>query len=119
MRGMARLFPINRLRRGIFAAGLCLALSACENPWLDDAPTLESILSKDWLEDTPSLNAILSKGWLYGDKDAAAAKTVQPVYCYETIGVGECYDQPLEDGGNRLIGFEGPAPAITPLPPKP
>ncbi|MFT5182602.1 MAG: hypothetical protein ACI8S3_002495 [Alphaproteobacteria bacterium] len=104
---MVRLFPANRLRRGFFAAGLCLALSACDTPWLEEVPSLD-------------LDTALSKGWLFGDKDAAAApKTAQPVYCYETIGVGECYDQPLDDGGNRLIGFEGPAPAITPLPPKP
>jgi hypothetical protein len=107
MRGMVCLSPPNRIRRGFFAVGLCLALSACDTPWLEEVPSLD-------------LDTVLSKGWLFGDKDAgAASKTVQPVYCYETIGVGECYDQPLEDGGNRLIGFEGPAPAITPMPPKP
>ncbi len=98
------LFPINRLRRGVFAAGLCLALSACDNPWLEDAP---------------SLDTILSKGWLFGDKaPVTTPSSSQPVYCYETIGEGECHEQPLEDGGNRLVGFEGPAPETGPLPAK-
>ncbi len=102
---MIRLLPISRLRRGVFAAGLCLALSACDNPWSEDAPSLETVLPKDWL---------------FGDKDSDAAQySVQPVYCYETIGVGDCHDQPLEDGGNRLVGFEGPAPEPDPLPAKP
>lgn len=101
---MVRQLSINRLRRGVFAAGLGLALSACDNPWLEDAPSLETVLSK---------------GWLFGDKAAVAVPdTAQPVYCYETIGVGDCYQQPLEDGGNRLIGFEGPAPESDPLPAK-
>ncbi len=102
---MVRPFPIIRLRRGFFAAGLCLALSACENPWLEDAPSLETVLSK---------------GWLFGDKvEVAPPRAAQPLYCYETIGVGDCYDQPLEDGGNRLVGFEGPAPLVDPMPAKP
>lgn len=98
-------FPQIRLRRGFFAVGLCLALGACENPWLEDAPSLETMLSK---------------GWLFGEKEAEASpQTVQPLYCYETIGDGDCHDQPLEDGGNRLVGFDGPAPAINPIPSKP
>ena len=102
---MICLFPINRLRRGVLAVGLCLTLSACENPLLEDAPSLETVLSK---------------GWLFGDKDGDAAQSsVQPLYCYETIGVGDCHDQPLEDGGNRLVGFEGPAPEPDPLPATP
>lgn len=103
---MAHALPIFRLRRGIFAAGLCLALSACDNPWLEDAPSLETVLSK---------------GWLFGEKETVAAppRIVQPLYCYETIGVGDCYEQPLENGGNRLVGFEGPAPENDPLPAKP
>ena len=102
---MMRKLPINRLRRGYFAAGLCLALSACENPWLEDAPSLETMLSKGWL---------MSKIGM-----PPPPQTVQPLYCYETIGVGDCYDRPLEDGGNRLVGFEGPVPQIDPLPVKP
>jgi hypothetical protein len=83
-----------------------LALSACDNPWLEDAPSLETVLST---------------GWLFGDrKEAAVPPTiVQPVYCYETIGVGDCHEQPLEDGGNRLVGFEGPTPFNDPLPTTP
>ena len=102
---MARLFSTVRLRRGLFAAGLCLALSACENPWLEDAP---------------SLDTVLSKGWLFGDEQVEPARGLAPpVYCYETIGEGDCYDKPLEDGGNRLVGFDGPAPDIDPPPTKP
>ena len=68
-------FPQIRLRRGFFAVGLCLALGACENPWLEDAPSLETMLSK---------------GWLFGEKEAEASpQTVQPLYCYETIGDGD------------------------------
>lgn len=102
---MVRMLPLNRLRRGFLAAGMCLALSACANPWADDAPSLESLLSKGWLfekmgiEQTPTSMPTLPK-------------SAKPVYCYETIGEGDCYDQPLEDGGNRLVGFEGPAPAM-------
>ena len=74
----------------------CVALGACENPWLDKAP---------------SLDEMLSRGWLFGDLQAEdARKSVTPVYCYETIGVGDCYVEPLSDGGNRLIGYEGPKP---------
>ncbi len=100
---MSRLLAKYRLRRGVFAAGLCLALSACENPFADDAP---------------SLDEILSAGWLFGDKEDVAAppKALPPVYCYETIGVGDCHDQPLADGGNRLVGFTGPPPPADPLP---
>jgi hypothetical protein len=102
---MAYKSPIFRLRRGVLAAGLCLAVSACDNPWLEDAPSLETVLSK---------------GWLFGEKeDVAPPRIVQPLYCYETIGVGDCYDQPIENGGNRLVGFEGPAPETGPLPDKP
>lgn len=73
-----------------------VALSACENPWLDKAP---------------SLDEVLSRGWLFGDLKAEdAPKSAAPVYCYETIGVGDCYVEPLSDGGNRLIGYEGPKP---------
>ena len=102
---MIGIFPIHRLRRGFFAVGLCLALSACENPLLEDAPSLETMLSK---------------GWLFGEKEAEVPpKPAQPIYCYETIGVGDCHEQPLEYGGNRLVGFDGPAPDTDPLPTEP
>ena len=100
---MVRIFPINRFRRGFLAASLCLALSACENPWLEDAPSLETMLSKGWLMGKMGI-------------DSAEPTPVQPVYCYETIGRGDCYDAPLQDGGGRLVGFEGPAPAMEPMP---
>ncbi len=103
---MSRRSPITPFRRGIFAAGLCLALSACENPLAEKAPNLESLLST---------------GWLFGDREDVDAppKIAEPVYCYETIGVGDCYDQPLEGGGNRLVGFEGPPPFTVPEPVNP
>jgi hypothetical protein len=98
---------MNRLRRSLFAAGMCLALSACENPFADSAPSLESLLSKGWLSDKLGIGQ---------EKTPALTKPVRPLYCYETIGDGDCFDQPLERGGNRLVGFEGPAPAIDPPP---
>jgi hypothetical protein len=102
---MARKVPLNRLSRTIAAVGLCLVLSACENSWLEDAPSLETMLST---------------GWLFGAIGAEAPpKPAQPVYCYETIGVGDCHEAPLEDGGNRLVGFDGPAPNPDPLPTQP
>ena len=97
---MARLFSTVRLRRGLFAAGLCVALSACENPWFEDAPSLDTVLSKGWLFAVEQLEP--------------ARRTAPPVYCYQTIGVSDCFDQPLEGGGHRLVGFEGPAPEIDP-----
>lgn len=101
---MMRRTPTFRLRRGAVAAGLCLALAACENPFSEDAP---------------SLDEVLSGGWLFGDKAKADRPPMflTPVYCYETIGDGDCYEQPLEGGGNRLIGFTGPPPP--PSPPRP
>jgi hypothetical protein len=70
------------------------------------------------VEDAPTLETLLSTGWLFGDRKnvEATPRMAQPVYCYETIGVGDCYDQPLEGGGNRLVGFEGPTP-LTDTPP--
>jgi len=89
-----------RICRAVGAA-MCLLLGACDNPWMEDAP---------------SLDEVLSRGWLFGDAQSDAAEMApMPLYCYETLGVGDCYDEPLADGGNRLIGFEGPAPiAIQP-----
>jgi hypothetical protein len=107
---MVRILPTNRLRRGFFAAGMCLALSACENPWAGSAPSLEALLSKGWLSEKIGMEEMLKP---------APLKPVRPVYCYETIGAGDCYDLPLEDGGNRLVGYDGPAPQIDPLPAKP
>lgn len=81
---------------GVVLLACSVALSACENPWLDDAP---------------SLDEVLSRGWLFGDLQAEErAKPAPSVYCYQTIGVGDCYDEPLSEGGNRLVGYEGPAP---------
>jgi len=98
---------MNRLRRGFFAAGMCLALSACESPWSEDAPSLETLLSRGWLFGQLGMEQVSTP---------TSPKPVQPVYCYETIGDGDCYDQPLEGGANRLVGFDGPAPAMEPLP---
>ena len=99
---MSAKLPILPLRRGIAAAGLCLVLSACDNPLADQAPSLESILSG---------------GWLFGEEgEPAPPRASLPVYCYATIGDGDCHDSPLEDGGNRLIGFQGPPPPIDLMP---
>lgn len=100
---MVRILPIIQLRRGFFAAGMCLALSACDNPWLEEKLSLDTVLSKSWLSGNVGI-------------EPASLKPEQPLYCYETLGTADCYDQPLEDGGNRLVGFEGPAPVMDPLP---
>jgi len=97
---------IIRRHRGVLAVGLCVALAACDNAWLEDAPSLDTMLSKSWL---------LGKMGVEPDEPKPAA----PVYCYETIGVGDCYDAPLEDGGSRLVGFEGPAPVAESRPATP
>ncbi len=102
---MVRKLPILRMRRGFLAAGMCLALSACENPLAGETPLPETLLSKGWLLEKMGL-----------DRTSTPTKPVQPLYCYETLGVSDCYDQPLEDGGNRLVAFEGPAPEMEPLP---
>ena len=112
---MTRRIPIFQFRRSIFAAGLCVALGACENPFAEDAPTLDDVLAQGRLIGE-ELDKVLTKGWLFRTKeDEANLQPSQPVYCYQTIGVGDCFDQPLEDGGNRLVGFEGPAP-LTDIP---
>lgn len=33
-----------------------------------------------------------------------------PLYCYETLGRGECYRQPVVGAEARLQGFVGPEP---------
>lgn len=76
----------------LLAAALLLA--ACANPFGDDAP---------------SFDEILSAGWLGGDDKPVP---VVPVYCYSTIGAPDCHDSPLEGEGGRLSGYEGPAPAL-------
>lgn len=82
----------------IIAKGALLAaallLTACANPFADDAP---------------SFDEILSAGWLGGDDKPVP---VVPVYCYSTIGAPDCHDTPLEGEDGRLSGFEGPAPAL-------
>ncbi len=92
-----RLLPTVPVRRGAILLGACFALSACENPLADKAPSLEKVLSS---------------GWLFGDLQEAepVRRTPEPIYCYETIGVGDCFDEPLEGGEERLVGFEGPEP---------
>ena len=88
---------------GVLVLSALVALSACENPLADKAPTR---------------NDVVSRGWLYGDLEKAKPepKSVQPVYCYRTIGVGDCFDQPLEGSEERLVGFDGPAPVSRPIP---
>lgn len=75
------------------ALGAVLILSACENPWSEHLPSFDQVLSAGWLED-----------------DAPPAVT--PIYCYETIGSNDCYQQPVDGAGNRLRGFEGPPPPM-------
>jgi len=98
---MVHFSSLIQLRRGLLVAGMCLALSACENPFAGAAPSRENVLSTGWL---------FSK--LGIEPADLTLEPVQPLYCYETIGGSDCYDQPLEDGGNRLVGFEGPAPEM-------
>ena len=70
-----------------------MLLSACANPFADDAP---------------SFNDILSAGWLNDDEPSP----VTPLYCYEPIGAKDYYAKPLAGKGRRLQGFEGPAPRL-------
>lgn len=82
----------------IIAKGALLAaallLTACANPFADDAPSFAEILSAGWLDadDTPF--------------------PVVPVYCYVTIGAPDCHAEPLAGEGGRLRGYEGPAPVV-------
>ncbi len=69
-------------------------LAACANPFADDAPTFDEILAAGWLE------------------DEQPPVPLDPLYCYDTIGAEDCHEAPLEDGGNRLIGYQGPPPPI-------
>lgn len=36
---------------------------------------------------------------------------IPPVYCYNTLGEADCYDEPRETEAYRLINYVGPAPA--------
>ncbi len=90
---VARTRTIARLRHGLFCAGLAFVMSACTNPLAEYAPTRETVLSS---------------GWLYSETTTQPARAV---YCYKTIGVADCHDEPIEDSGNRLVGFERPPPA--------
>jgi hypothetical protein len=58
-------------------------------------------------EYAPTRETVLSSGWLYSEKATPSATTV---YCYQTIGVADCHDEPIEASGNRLVGFDGPPP---------
>lgn len=70
-----------------------VSLSACTNPFADDAPTFDEILAAGWLEDdTPT--------------------AVVPLYCYDTIGAPDCHAAPVPGEGGRLRGYEGPAPVL-------
>ena len=85
-------FKGNRWRVGA-ALGAGLLLSACQNPWIEDLPSFDQVLSAGWLEDE-------------------APPPVVPVYCYDTIGAADCCAVPLEGQSNRLRGFEGPPPPM-------
>lgn len=114
---MTRVSPNFRPRRYVVAIGLCLALSACENPLMDEAPTLDEILAEGRLMGK-KLDQALTKGWLFRNEETdVPLKRAPPLYCYETIGVSDCYEQPLEGGGNRLVGFDGPPPEDITSPP--
>jgi len=74
--------------------GLTLVLCACANPFEGDMPTLDEVLAGGWL---------LEEG---------PPEPVAPLYCYETIGSGDCHAAPLADEGGRLVGFQGPPPPV-------
>ena len=81
----------------IVLTGICcvLILSACANPFADDMPGFDQLLSGGWLS-----------------PDEAAAAPPEPLYCYETIAEEDCHDRPLEGEGQRLVGYEGPPPPL-------
>ena len=89
---------ITRLRRGLLCIGLTFAVSACTNPWAEYAPTRETVLSSGWLSSETTAPSV--------------AQPAPAVYCYKTIGVADCHNEPIEDGGNRLVGFERPPPPL-------
>lgn len=70
-------------------------LSACTNPFAEDAPTFSEILSAGWLED-----------------DDDEPLPLVPLYCYDTIGAPDCHAAPLIEEGGRLRGYEGPKPPV-------
>jgi hypothetical protein len=73
------------------------AVSACANPFADDAPTLSELLGEGWLRFEPEAGS---------PPERAAA----PLYCYGTIGREDCYDAPLPSEERRLVGYQGPPP---------
>lgn len=77
------------------AVASALVLAACSNPFSDDAPTFSELLSAGWLS-----------------PEKASPTPPDPLYCYETIGVGDCHVHPVAGEGNRLVGFEGPPPPV-------
>jgi len=75
--------------------GLPLVLCACTNPFGDAAPTIDEVLAGGWLT------------------EEGPPKPLTPLYCYGTIGSGDCHAAPLTDGGGRLVGFQGPPPPVS------
>lgn len=73
--------------------GAALLVSACANPWSEYAEDFDEFLSAGWLEDPTPVHAA-------------------PIYCYGTIGSPDCYTTPQKGQGNRLQGYEGPAPRV-------
>ena len=84
------------LNRLFLVAVTGLAAGACANPFAEDAPTLDQILSA---------------GWIWSDEPVEVELAEEsPLYCYGTIGTEDCHSTPLPDEENRLVGFQGPPP---------
>lgn len=71
--------------------GMTMLLCACAN----EAETLDEVLAGGWLT------------------DEAPPKPEIPIYCYGTIGSGDCHAAPLKEEGGRLVGFQGPPPTVS------
>ena len=95
---MRRTPPSKLLRHTTALAVTGVVLAACANPFADDAPTLNDILSGGWI------------GLRDGEAPIPAARAAAPLYCYGTIGREDCYEAPLATEEGRLIGFQGPPP---------
>ena len=88
------------LRRLVLTLLLGGFLTACTNPWAGAAATFQQVLNSGWLLDEEDVGV------------AEALSAASPVYCYGTIGKGDCHSAPLSDSGNRLVGYQGPPPYV-------
>lgn len=76
--------PLFLLLAGVFM------LAACSNPYPH-----------------PTRGEVFANGWL---TEEVSDEPLPPVYCYSTIGVVDCYGEPVESEIDRLVAHTGPTP---------